>query len=212
MILIGEHLTGQYSLSELAGRRGISRKTAYKWIRRYLESQADGLENRSRAAHHHPNAIKVEVEQAILDWKERRPRWGAPKIHSQMRDLPDCPAESTVSNVLGRHRLTKPRGRRRPWASATPGPLRVATLPNDVWCVDFKGWFYLGNGRRCDPLTISDLYSRCLLCCQALHGPANGAMGRRGFERVFAQYGLPRVIRTDNGPPFASVGLGGLSD
>jgi putative transposase len=211
MILIGEHLTGEYSLSELARRRGISRKTAYKWIGRYVESHAEGLKDLSRAAHHHPNGIKAEVEQAILDWKERRPRWGAPKIHSKLQGQADCPAESTVSNVLKRHGLTKPGGRRRRSATATAGPLTAATRPNDVWCADFKGWIHLGNGQRCDPLTITDLCSRFVLCCRGLGGPGHGVTVRRWFEQVFKEYGLPRAIRTDNGPPFASVGLGGLS-
>jgi transposase InsO family protein len=211
MILISEHLTGDYTLRQLAQRRGVSRKTAYKWIGRYLQAGPEGLKDRSQAAHHHPNALDPQLERTILDWKERRPRWGAPKIHSKLWSLPDCPAESTVSNVLQRHGLTRARGRRRPRATPTPGPLRVAREPNEVWCADFKGWFALGNGQRCDPLTITDASSRFLLCCRALCGPPDGAVVRRWFEEVFGEYGLPQVIRTDNGPPFASVGLGGLS-
>src|SRR5215469_11123564 len=211
MMLLSEHLTGQYSLSQLAQRRGISRKTAYKWIGRYLQAGPEGLKDKSRAAHHHPNAISAEMEEAILDWKEQRPRWGAPKIHSKLREEPDCPAESTVSNVLKRHGLTKARGRRRAHATPTPGPLRVAQEPNEVWGADFKGWRRLGDGSRCDTLTITDTYSRYLLCCRALSGPMNGEVVRHWFEEVFKEHGLPRIIRTDNGPPFASVALGGLS-
>lgn len=209
-ILISEYLSGQFSLTELAERRGISRKSAYKWIRRYERQGPEGLHNLSRAAHHHPNAISAEVKEAILAWKARRPSWGAPKIHSKLQERLDCPAESTISNVLKREGLTR-KTRRRYGATPTPGPLAAANAANDVWCADFKGWFYLGNGRRCDPLTISDAYSRYLLCCRGLGSPGRVETVKPWFEEAFREYGLPRVIRTDNGPPFASSGIGGLS-
>jgi putative transposase len=209
-MLISDYLCGEWSLSELARRRGVSRKTAYKWIKRYRQAGPGGLKDLPRAARHHPNAISREMEEAILEWKERRPLWGAPKIHSKLRDLADCPAESTVSNVLKRHGwVGKVRRRRR--ATPTAGPLAVALGPNEVWCADFKGWFRMGDGQRCDPLTISDAYSRFLLCCRGLAGAAGLREVRPWFEATFREYGLPRVIRTDNGPPFASSGLGGLS-
>lgn len=209
-MLISEYLSQEHSLSELARRRGVSRKTAYKWIERYEERGPEGLKDLSRAAHVHPNAIGPEVEEAILEWKERRPLWGAPKIHSKLKSLPDCPAESTVSNVLKRHGLTR-RQRRRHRATGTTDPLQVAAAPNDVWCADFKGWFRLGNAQRCDPLTISDAFSRFLLCCQGLEAAPGLKEVKPWFERTFRTYGVPRVMRTDNGPPFASTGLGGLS-
>lgn len=210
MKLISEYLSEDYSLSELARRRGVSRKTAHKWIGRYEEGGPEGLKDLSRAAHVHPNAISAEIEEAILGWKERRPLWGAPKIHSKLRDLPGCPAESTVSNVLKRHGLTRKK-RRRHGATVTAGPLQVAAAPNDVWCADFKGWFRLGNAQRCDPLTISDAFSRFLLCCRGLAGAPGLEQVKPWFERTFRTYGMPRVIRTDNGSPFASSGIGGLS-
>lgn len=210
-ILVGEWLSQEFSLSELARRRGISRKTVYKWIKRYRESGPDGLRDLSRAAHTHPNAIGEEIQEAILDWKEARPRWGAPKIHSKLVGRADCPAESTVSNVLKRHGWIGPVRRRRRATPTPPASLAKASGPNEVWCADFKGWFRVGSGQRCDPLTISDAYSRFLLCCRGLPGAADGRAVRPWFERTFREYGLPRVIRTDNGPPFASTGLGGLS-
>ncbi len=209
-MLISDYLNQELSLSEAARRRGISRKTAYKWIERYKELGPEGLKELPRAARHHPNAISAQMEQRILDWKERRPLWGAPKIHSKLKGLGDCPAESTVSNVLKRHGWTG-KVRRRGRATPSAGPLAEATRPNEVWCADFKGWFRLGDGQRCDPLTISDAYSRFLLCCRGLAGPAGLRAVRPWFEATFREYGLPRVIRTDNGPPFASAGLGGLS-
>jgi len=209
-MLISEFLSQEFSLSEMARRRGISRKTAYKWIERYRRWGPEGLKDLSRAAHHHPNAISLPLEAAILDWKERRPLWGAPKIHSKLQGRADCPAESTVSNVLKRHGWIG-EVRRRCRATPTLGPLAVAPGPNEVWSADFKGWFRMGDGQRCDPLTISDAYSRFLLCCRGLAGAAGRREVRPWFEATFREYGLPRVIRTDNGPPFASTGLGGLS-
>jgi transposase InsO family protein len=209
-IMIGEYLSGDYSVAELARRRGISRKTAYKWIRRQHADPDAGLANLSRAPHHHPNALAPEMEQAVLDWKARRPNWGAPKIHSKLQADPACPAESTISNVLRRHGLSRTL-RRRALGSRPARPWIEAGSSNEVWCTDFKGWFCLGNGRRCDPLTISDAYSRYLLCCQGICGTTGWVAVQPLFERVFREYGLPLRMRSDNGAPFASRGLGGLS-
>ena len=162
IIMISEYLSGDYSVAELARRRGISRKTAHKWIGRYAVEPGGGLADRSRTPHHHPHALSEKLEQMILAWKARRPAWGAPKIHSKLRQEPNCPAESTVSNVLRRHGLSR-RPRRAARATPQAGPLAPAGGANEVWCVDFKGWFRLGNGRRCDPLTLSDAWSRYLL-------------------------------------------------
>jgi len=210
-ILIGEWLSQEFNVSELARRREISRKTAYKWIKRYQESGPGGLKDLSRAAHTHPNTISPQIQQRILDWKEARPLWGAPKIHSKLVGLAGCPAESSVSNVLKRHGWIGPVRRRSRATPTPPGTLATARGPNEVWCADFKGWFRVRDGQRCDPLTISDAYSRFLLCCRGLAGAAGLHAVRPWFERTFREYGLPRVLRTDNGPPFASAGLGGLS-
>jgi putative transposase len=209
-IRIGEYLSREYSISELARRGGISRKTVYKWIERYEQDSWRGLLDLSRAPHHHPNAISKQMELEILNWKIKRPLWGAPKIHSKLKEDADCPAESTVSNVLQRWGLTR-KVRRRHRASPTPGPLSHSRGPNQLWCADFKGWFRTGNGQRCDPLTISESYSRYLLCCQAIGGSTGFLRVKPLFEATFREYGLPAAIRTDNGAPFASVGLGGLS-
>lgn len=208
--MISEYLSGDYSIAELARRRGISRKTAHKWIGRYLADGGGGLGDRSRAPRHHPHALSEAMEGMILAWKARRPGWGAPKIHSKLWSQPDCPAESTVSNVLRRHGLSRRQRRRLP-APPYAGPLVTAGKANEVWCVDFKGWFRLGNGRRCDPLTLSDAWSRYLLCCQGICGPTGWLTVRPLLVEVFREYGLPQRIRSDNGAPFASSGLGGLS-
>jgi putative transposase len=208
--LIGEYLSGNYSLSQLARRRGISRKTAYKWIERYEQLGAAGLADQSRAPHHHLNAISAVMEQRILELKARWPLWGAPKIRVKLQGYANCPSESTVSNVLQRHGLSRQARRRRP-AVESQEPLSPCQEANAVWCADFKGWFRTGDGKRCEPLTISDAHSRYLLCCQGMGATTRGMTVRPLFEATFREYGLPRVIRTDNGPPFASTGLGGLT-
>jgi putative transposase len=208
--MMGEYLSGEYTLAELARRSGVSRKTVHKWVGRYERNPGQGLLDGSRAPHHHPNAVSPAMEAAILEWKARRPLWGAPKIHSKLKVYVDYPAESTVSNVLRRHGLTR-RVRRRARATPSAGPLHHAQGPNEVWCVDFKGWFRTGDGQRCDPLTISDAFSRYLLCCQAVNGSTGRVVVQPLFEMIFREYGLPVAIRSDNGSPFASVGLGGLS-
>jgi putative transposase len=209
-MMISDYLSGNLSIAEIARRRGVSRRTAHKWIARYEAESVTGLQDRSRAPHRHPNAVTAGMERLILEWKAKYPLWGAPKIHSKLQGQTDCPAESTVSNILQRHGLTR-QMRRRARAKPTAGALASPLGPNALWCVDFKGWFLTGNGRRCDPLTISDAYSRYLLCCQGLSGFTGRRVVQPLFERVFREYGLPTAIRSDNGAPFASVGLGGLS-
>jgi putative transposase len=209
--MIGEYLSGDNTVSELSRRWGISRRIVYKWIGRYREDPAGGLQDGSRAPHHQANAISLEMEQRILEWKEKYPLWGAPKIHSKLLGYDDCPAESTVSNVLLRHGLSrKARLRRRAVPGA--GPLSHCREANEVWSADFKGWFRTGDGRRCEPLTISDAHSRYLLCCQAIGLTTGMITVRPLFERTFGQYGLPAAMRTDNGSPFASTGLAGLTE
>jgi transposase InsO family protein len=210
-MLIGEYLSGGYSVSELARRRGISRKTAMKWIERYEQQGWEGLEDQSRAPHHPARAISEEMEQRILELKARWPLWGAPKLHVKLQEYGERPSESTVSNVLQRHGLSrKMRQRRR--ATPSQGPLNHCQEPNQVWCADFKGWFRTGDGKRCEPLTISDAHTRYLLCCQAIGTTTGMVTVQPLFERTFREYGLPEAIRTDNGPPFASTGLAGLTE
>jgi transposase InsO family protein len=212
-VLIGEFLGDGYSVSELARRRGISRKTALKWIERYEQEGWKGLEDRSRAPHHQAQGICAEMEQRILEFKARWPLWGAPKIHVKLQQYADCPSESTVSNVLQRHGLSRKLRRRRPLgATASQGPLGPCQEANQVWCADFKGWFRTRDGQRCEPLTISDAHTRYLLCCQVIGTSTSLVTVGPIFEATFREYGLPEAIRTDNGPPFASNGLAGLTE
>ena len=172
MALISSWVSGDYSISELAAEFGISRKTTYKWIERYETGGVEALADQSRAPHHHPNAVAPEVERALLELKARRPLWGAPKLLRKLElalGAEHCPAESTVSEILRRHGLSRIARRRR---RATPSaqPFAACQEANAVWCADFKGWFRTGDGAKCTPLTISDAHSRYLLRCQGLDG------------------------------------------
>jgi len=194
---------------------GISRKTGYKWVRRYEASGAAALEDRSRAPRTHPNAVSAEVVQAIVTIRRKHPRWGPRKVQvvlGRQRPRNAVPAASTIGDILKRQGLVHPRRRVRR-SSPYGERLRQYDAPNAVWCADFKGWFPLGGrrgGEWCHPLTISDGYSRYLLRCQALRRPLHRST-KRVFESAFIEYGLPRAIRTDNGPPFASLAPAGLS-
>lgn len=211
--LVALYETGRYTVTELAQHFGVSRKTAHKWLRRYAEGEEGGLEDRSRAPRTHPNATQSEVEAAVIEAKLAHPTWGPLKLRPGAQvPAPIAaawPKPSTRGAILARHGLTARRRRRRRVDPYTQ-PFAACDEPNAVWCADFKGWFRTGDGQRCDPLTITDAYSRLLLCCQGLPG-TDGPQVRPFFERTFREYGLPRAIRTDNGPPFASMGVGGLS-
>jgi transposase InsO family protein len=203
---------GDESLAELCRRFGISRKTGYKWLARYAAEGVDGLADRSRAPHHCPHAVADEIRELILAFRGRHPTWGPKKLAVKLGELhPELviPAPSTIGDLLTAAGLVVPRRRRR-HAPPRTHPLAHATAPNTVWCADYKGDFVLGDGTRCYPLTISDAHSRFLLRCQALPTTA-GERAQPLFEATFRDYGLPDVLRTDNGSPFASVGAGGLT-
>ncbi len=210
--MIVDFESGGYGKAALARRYGVSRKAVYKWIERYEQESFAGLCERSRAPLRQANAVEDAIEQELLRMKARWPLWGAPKLHFKLKEAVGasrCPSESTVSNILRRHGLTKPMKRRRV-VHRTAAPM-YGRQPNDVWCADFKGWFKLGNGERCDPLTITDAASRYLIRCQGLCGKTSTEIVMPIFTAAFREHGLPRALRTDNGAPFASSGLAGLS-
>ena len=202
---------GDESIAALCRVYGVSRKTGYKWWARYEQEGVAGLADRSRAPRRHPNAVGADDEAAILALRAQWPNWGERKLHAFLqRERPEqaWPSPSTIGAILKRHGLTYARRRRR---HATPSStLSDATAPNLVWAIDFKGHFRTGDGVRCDPLTISDTASRYLLRCQAVERP-DYAHVRPLLEATFREYGLPRALRSDNGPPFASLAVGGLS-
>ncbi len=198
-------------VAELCREHGISRKTGYKWISRW--SGNESLDDRSRVPRNHPNQVCQEMVDAILELRDgSRLRYGPKKIRVRLArqySAEDLPAHSTISAILKRTGRVIDRKKRRHVPPHTQ-PLAHAVGPNTVWCTDFKGWFLTGDGCRCDPLTITDAFSRYLIRCQALRG-TEYAMVRPIFEAAFREFGLPRAIRSDNGPPFASRAVAGLS-
>jgi len=172
----------------------------------------ESLMDQSRSAHHHPNETASSLVEKIVAFRHRRPYWGARKLLDRLqRAEPDLawPVASTVGAILKRHHLVRGRHPRRRTPPYT-GPHEQAQKPNDLWATDFKGPLRTQDGCRVDPLTITDHHSRYIIRCQAV--PKMTTLNvRQVFEQAFREYGLPRAIRSDNGTPFASVGLGGLS-
>jgi transposase InsO family protein len=200
-------------MTELCREFGISRKTGYKIFDRYKEDGPVALSDRSRRPVRYANQLPEQVERLVVSSKREKPNWGARKIRELLvRRLAGdirIPAISTIHAVLDRHGLVKhPRVRRN---RATGTALSPGLVPNDLWCVDFKGEFKLGNGKYCYPLTVTDHASRFLLECEALESNREVPV-IASFERLFIERGLPSAIRSDNGVPFASPnGLYNLS-
>jgi putative transposase len=200
------------SFAAICSEFGITRETGYEMLRRYRESGADAFEPRSRRPLHSPQAISPAFEQHIIDVRIAHPTWGARKIRAVlMRRFPrsEWPVASSIGDLLRRRGLTHPRAPRRHVTPFTQ-PLAHAVTANDVWCTDFKGWFRTLDGVRCNPLTITDATSRMLLRCNHV---ARGTFTdvQPIFEAAFREYGLPLSMRSDNGPPFSSMGIAGLS-
>lgn len=211
---VHEALSERYSMTELCATYAISRKTGYKWLDRFEHGGRAALHDRSRRPHHSPGAIADTVVEALVEARRRKPHWGARKLRKWLTKTQPriaWPGRSTIHHVLAARGLVRtPRRRRRGAPRLVATALTPATHPNDVWTVDFKGPFRLRGGPRCCPLTVRDLASRYALRCDALPGEQTVATQER-FRRAFAAYGLPRCIRSDNGKPFASHGLAGLS-
>jgi transposase InsO family protein len=191
---------------------GISRKTGYKLWERYQAEGAKGLFDRPRAPLRVANRTSVEIRGLLVEARRAHPTWGPRKLRAWIEGHHPgvkLPAASTIGDLLMREGLIV-RRRRRSLTPRHPLPLTVPEAPNDVWCADFKGQFRLGDGTYCYPLTISDRYSRFLLSCEGLES-VGGESPELVFDAAFRRYGLPSVIRTDNGVPFASTGLMGLS-
>src|ERR1700693_746401 len=207
-----EYERDERTMTELCQVYGIARETGYVWLRRYRERGLEGLVELNRAALRHGNQTSAETERAVLELRQAHMRWGPRKLKRVLeRDQGHqrWPAASTIGELLKREGLVVGRKQRRriaPYAE----PLAHADGPNRVWCADFKGWFRTVDGERIDPLTITDAYSRYLLRCQAVE-KADTPRVQAIFEAAFREYGMPQAIRTDNGPPFASSAVSGLS-
>lgn len=204
--------SGEHTMTELCQRFEIARETGYVWLRRYRQSGLPGLVERSRTAHRHHNQTPEEIERMVLELRQAHMHWGPRKLRRILqRDEPGrrWPAVSTIGVLLKREGLVVARKKRLHTPPYTQ-PLAHAKQANLVWCADFKGWFRTRDQQRIDPLTISDAHSRYLLRCQAVE-KTDTARVRAIFEAAFREYGLPEAIRTDNGEPFASRAIAGLS-
>ena len=200
-------------ITDLCREFGISRKTGHKILKRYREGGLAGLVDQRRAPQRIPHRTPPEIRAKFLEAKRRHPTWGPRKLKAWLeRKQPGVvlPAASSMGYWLKREGLVKARRRRRRPSYLSPWELTKPAKPNDVWCADFKGQFKLANGRYCYPLTITDLYSRFLVACIALES-TKAEPARWAFSEAFREYGLPAVIRSDNGCPFASTALAGLS-
>jgi transposase InsO family protein len=208
---VARRLEGE-SMTALCREFGISRKTGHKLLARWKSHEMEALADRPRRPGRVANRLPMPVEATIVALRRERPHWGARKLRELLarRLGPDIalPARSTIHAVLDRHGLVEHARARRLRATGTP--LSEAIAPNDLWCTDFKGEFRLGNGRLCYPLTVTDQVSRYVLMVEALEGTAEAPVFT-AFHRLFEERGLPAALRSDNGTPFASRGLYGLS-
>ena len=199
------------SMTGLCAAYGISRKTGYKWVARYEAGGWDALADASRAPHEPGHRMPAATAAAIIALRRAHRELGPKKLRAVLeREHPEqaWPAPSTIGDLLRREELIIDRRRRRTAIPATR-PFAAATLPNDLWCIDFKGWFRTRDGWRCDPLTVSDAVSRYLLECRIVEPTMAGV--QPACERLFREYGLPLGMRMDNGPPFGSTGAAGLT-
>jgi len=205
------YLSGESTMTDLCNAFGISRKTGYKWIERYNADGPGGLVDRSRARHHHPNVVEPVIKDLVLQARKRRPSWGPRKLKVVLeRRHPEArfPATSTIGRILKAEGLIG-RKKRKHRSAPYGDQLGQYAEPNAIWCADFKGHFPVA-GKRCNPLTMTDGYSRKILQCTALKSSTTNPV-IDVFERTFREFGLPESIRTDNGPPFSSLAPGGLS-
>lgn len=189
----------------------ISPKTGYKWLNRFFIKGEVGLADLPRTPNTNPSKILPDVEKCILFIRNQFPKWGPKKIRIEMLtefNHIKTPSESSIGNILKKHNLSDKRFYRRHVAKTAP--LGNCLESNDTWMYDFKGWFKTGDGKICEPLTVTDGFSRYLLTCEHMDRK-RGIDVWNVLERIFLEFGLPNKLRSDNGPPFASLSVGRLS-
>ncbi len=209
---MADYLRDVLSITELCGMYGVTRKTGYKWIDRYLRQGPAGLEERSRRPRRSPNETSEDIVAAMLEARRHHPSWGGKKLLALLHKRHprwSLPGRSTACDILSRHGMV-PRRRQRRRIGHPGKPTSQILASNDVWTADYKGRFRTGDGRYCYPLTVADGFSRYLLGCQALSSTAV-VTAKPVFTRLFQEYGLPQRIRSDNGVPFATNTLARLS-
>jgi len=212
MLFVSRVKSGE-KVSDLCLEFGISRKTAHKFLARYDKFGPVGLHDMSRRPHFSPNQTPEAIKNLIVKTKQEKPTWGAGKLREWLlRKYPEVkiPSRFTVHEILNQYNLINHRrGKRKP-RTFLQTHLTESQRANQIWCIDFKGQFQMGNRSYCYPLTLTDHFSRYLILCEALEN-TQGDGAQLACEMAFREYGLPDIIRSDNGPPFASMGLYGLS-
>jgi putative transposase len=211
MRLVLEQESGLHGMTELCAIYNIARETGYYWLRRYRQAGLVELQDRGRAPRQHPNQTPEEITAAVLGLRGAQMSWGRRKLKRvREREEPQrpWPATSTIGALLAREDLVVARKKRRRVPPYTQ-PFAGADAPHRVWGADFPGWFQTGDGKRIDPLTITEACSRYRLRCQQVR-KSNGEQVPAILESAFRECGLPEAIRTDNGPPFASRAVAGL--
>jgi putative transposase len=212
MRFVLDYEEGLFEMQELAIQYGISRKTGYKWLERWGIEGVEGLEDRPPKAIRVANRTEAELEGWFVEQRRRHKSWGPKKLLDVLgRQRPELvvPARSTVGEILKRNGLVESRRRRR--REGHPGrPTSVPKAPNAIWGADFKGQFRTRDGRYCYPFTVTDLFSRYLICCDG-YLSTKWEPVKESLERAFREWGLPEAIRTDNGAPFASTGIARLT-
>jgi putative transposase len=209
---VTEVLRGEDSMTALCERYGISRKTGYKWCDRFRQEGIAGLAARSHAPLQHGRMTAPAIAEAIEALRRKRPSWGSRKLIAWLEAYDPAltwPSASTADGILKRAGLVTGR-RLHQRAPPRLGELTQPSHANHVWAVDHKGWIRLGDGSRSEPLTVTDGFSRYLVSVSATGSTATSE-ARPLFEQAFDEYGLPEVIRSDNGSPFASKGATGLT-
>lgn len=199
-------------MTDLCSEFGVSRETGHKIKRRFEELGPAGLLDQRSVPRRIPHRTSKAIRELLVQTRKAHPTWGPKKLRAWINTKHEglrLPAHSTIGEILKQEGLVKPRKRRRK-GTAKPTGLTQPTAPNEVWCADFKGQFRLGNRKYCYPLTITDAHSRYLIACEGLDGTKAGP-AQTVFEIAFREFGLPKAIRSDNGAPFASTGLAGLT-
>jgi transposase InsO family protein len=200
-------------MAPLCRQYGISRETGYKWLNRFRRQGPAGLEERSRRPKSVPLATAEDLVFSILEARERKPRWGPKKLFVVLEREYGAvtPSVATIARVLRRFGLIRQRSRFRRLSVVESAPKARATTCNEIWTVDFKGWWRARDGQRCEPLTVRDAFSRFVLAVRVFKTPSVEGV-RSIFEQLFRRYGLPAAIQCDNGAPFISVqARGGLT-
>jgi len=210
-IEIMRRLVGGERISDLCREYGISRKTGDKFKQRFKRLGVAGMAERSSAPKVIPHKTSPEVTELLIAGRKLHPTWGPRKLKKVLEGQHKLtlPSASTIGDILVRNELVQ-RRTRRPRHKAQPTALREANAPNDTWCADYKGQFRLGDQSYCYPLTLTDQRSRYILGCEGMAAISDDA-ARDVSEEVFRRYGLPLVMRSDNGVPFSSTGLAGLT-